>query len=162
MGYRGGWDSYRGLIQKRLRRGLVEKKDPPGGGSKGENYGRGGPGREIVKVWCYLCKFWGVGWRGGPIPESGGWGVAGRVSRENFTFDANFGTMNPCSTQREIEMIKQYWLFLTRYWVVVEWAGLVAHHWARSEAEALEWASCYPRGVAIIGKRKRIIAERWC
>lgn len=53
---------------------FMEKKDPPGGGSKGGDYGRGRPGKEIVNVGDYLCVLWGVGFAGGPIWEFGGWG----------------------------------------------------------------------------------------
>lgn len=63
-----------GLIQQRLRRGFVEKKDPPGGGSKEETMAGGEPGVGIVNVGDYLCSLWGVGCAGGPIWEFGGWG----------------------------------------------------------------------------------------
>ena len=56
--------------------------------------------------------------------------------------------------------MKALWIRLTHFWVAVLWDGVAKVHWAKTEAEAREWAACYPSGLAVIGKRKTVIASR--
>lgn len=57
--------------------------------------------------------------------------------------------------------MKAIWFWLTRYMVAVEWEGQRKVHWAKTEREAREWMACYPDGLAMYGKRGRLISARW-
>lgn len=59
-----------------------------------------------------------------------------------------------------MKAIKMMWVRYTHYWTAVMWDGVAKVHWAKTEAEAREWAACYPSGLAVIGKRKAVLAER--
>ena len=53
--------------------------------------------------------------------------------------------------------VEWMWFWLTRYMVVAR--GRV--HWARTEAEALEWMACYPADALMMyGKRGKLIGAR--
>ena len=60
-----------------------------------------------------------------------------------------------------MKALKMFWVRRTYFWIAVWWDGAFKVHWARTEREAREWAACYPSGLAVIGKRKSIVAERW-
>ena len=53
--------------------------------------------------------------------------------------------------------VEWMWFWLTRYMVVAR--GRV--HWAKTEAEALEWMACYPADALMMyGKRGKLIGAR--
>ena len=60
-----------------------------------------------------------------------------------------------------MKALKTAWFWLTRYMVAIEWEGLQVIHWAKTESEAMEWVQLYPDGLAMYGKRGRLIAARW-
>ena len=60
-----------------------------------------------------------------------------------------------------MKAIKMMWVRKTHFWVAVLWEGVSKVHWAKTEAEARDWAACYPNGIAVIGKRNAVIAQRW-
>ena len=60
-----------------------------------------------------------------------------------------------------MKKLKTLWFWLTRYMVAVEWEGIRKVHWSKTEADALEWMSSYPDGLAMYGKRGKLIAARW-
>ena len=68
-----------GLIRQRLRRGLMEKKDPPGGGSKGGDYGRRRARRGDCKCGGLFVRIVGCGVRGGTHLRFGGWGSVSAI-----------------------------------------------------------------------------------
>lgn len=59
-----------------------------------------------------------------------------------------------------MKAIKTLWIRLTHFWVAVMWDGVTKVHYAKTEREALEWMACYPNGLAVMGKRKAVIASR--
>lgn len=61
-----------------------------------------------------------------------------------------------------MKAIKNFWMRKTYYWTAILWEGVTKVHWSKTESEALEWAACYDSGLAVIGKRNKILAERFC
>ena len=60
-----------------------------------------------------------------------------------------------------IERLRTLWFWLTKYAICIEWEGRQITHWAKTEEEARQWLACYPDGLAVYGKRGRMIGARW-
>lgn len=60
-----------------------------------------------------------------------------------------------------MQRIKTLWFWFTRYMVVIEWEGIRKVHWSKTEEDAREWMRCTPDGIAMYGKRGKLIAARW-
>ena len=61
------------------------------------------------------------------------------------------------SIRKATNKVEWMWFWLTRYMVVAR--GRV--HWAKTEAEALEWMACYPADALMMyGKRGKLIGAR--
>lgn len=59
-----------------------------------------------------------------------------------------------------MKAIKNFWMRKTHFWTAILWDGVSKVHWSKTETEARAWAACYPDGLAVIGKRKTVIASR--
>lgn len=87
------------------------------------------------------------------------------IFSDRIGYIKTIGSNGAADSTKEIAMqsIRNQWYRLTRFMVVVYWDHEWSRtHYAKTYAEAMELAACYPKGTAVaIGKRGKVLAARW-